>query len=638
MLNYAWLVLLFPLVGVIINAFFGRYLGKRGAGILASAMVGLSFIGAVWMFVELLGLKDRVVTRPLFDWISVGDFNVQVKLLIDPLSSVMAVVVSGVSFLIHIYSIGYMAHDERFVRFFAYLNLFVFAMLTLVLAENLLVTYVGWEGVGLCSYLLIGFWFERKSAADAGKKAFLVNRVGDVGFALGLMLMFVTFGSLSMSQVLEQAMVVRLMPGVATAIALLLFVGAVGKSAQIPLYVWLPDAMEGPTPVSALIHAATMVTAGVYMVARTHTLFALSPTALTWVAAIGGITAFFAATIALTQHDLKRVLAYSTISQLGYMFLGVGVGAYAAGIFHLTTHAFFKALLFLGAGSVMHALAGELDIRKMGGLRHKIPVTFWTFLFAALAIAGFPGLAGFFSKDEILWQTFANGKTLLWALALLTAGLTAFYIFRLVFTVFYGESRVDKKVAAHIHESPRVMTVPMAILALLSVIGGYIGVPKILGGGNWIEHYLEGSLGWHTPDAVVAETAQASAGTEWALLILSVIVALAGIGLAYVFYVRRTDLPTRVAKSLGGLYTFVYNKYKVDEFYMAVIVKPLRAVGKFFAESVDGPVVDGIAEGIAALVALIGRGLQVLQTGLARNYALGILVGAVLLLAYALVR
>ncbi len=638
MLNYPWLVLLFPLVGVIINAFVGRYLGKRGAGILASAMVGLSFVGAVWMFVELLGLEDRVVTRPLFDWISVGDFNVQVKLLIDPLSSVMAVVVSGVSFLIHIYSIGYMAHDERFVRFFAYLNLFVFAMLTLVLAENLLVTYVGWEGVGLCSYLLIGFWFERKSAADAGKKAFLVNRVGDVGFALGLMLMFVTFGSLSMSEVLESTLAVRLMPGVATAIALLLFVGAVGKSAQIPLYVWLPDAMEGPTPVSALIHAATMVTAGVYMVARTHTLFALSPSALTWVAAIGGVTAFFAATIALTQHDLKRVLAYSTISQLGYMFLGVGVGAYAAGIFHLTTHAFFKALLFLGAGSVMHALAGELDIRKMGGLRSKIPVTFWIFLIAALAIAGFPGLAGFFSKDEILWQTFAGGKTFLWALALLTAGLTAFYVFRLVFMVFYGESRVDKKVAAHVHESPRVMTVPMAILAVFSVIGGYIGVPKILGGGNWIEHYLDGSLGWHAPEAAIAETAHASAGTEWALLILSVIVALAGIALAYVFYVRRTDLPSRVAKSLGGLYSLVYNKYKVDELYMAAIVKPLRAIGKFFADSVDGPVVDGIAEGIAALVALMGRGLQALQTGLARNYALGILAGAVLLLVYALVK
>ena len=638
MLNYPWLVLLFPLVGVIINAFVGRRLGKRGAGILASVMVGLSFVGAVWMFVELLRLEDRVVTRTLFDWISVGDFNVQAKLLIDPLSSVMAVVVSGVSFLIHIYSIGYMAHDERFVRFFAYLNLFVFAMLTLVLAENLLVTYVGWEGVGLCSYLLIGFWFERKAAADAGKKAFLVNRVGDVGFALGLMLMFVAFGSLSMSQVLENTMVVRMMPGVATAIALLLFVGAVGKSAQIPLYVWLPDAMEGPTPVSALIHAATMVTAGVYMVARTHTLFALSPSALSWVAAIGGLTAFFAATIAITQHDLKRVLAYSTISQLGYMFLGVGVGAYAAGIFHLTTHAFFKALLFLGAGSVMHALAGELDIRKMGGLRSKIPATFWTFLIAALAIAGFPGLAGFFSKDEILWRTFAGGKTLLWALALLTAGLTAFYVFRLVFTVFYGESRVDKKVAAHVHESPRVMTVPMAILALFSVIGGYIGVPQILGGGNWIEHYLDGSLGWDAPGAALSETAHASAGTEWTLLILSVIVALAGIALAYVFYVRRTDLPARVAKSLGGLYTFVYNKYKVDEFYVAVVVRPLRSLGQFFAASVDGPVVDWIAEGIAALVALIGRGLQALQTGLARNYALGILVGVVLLLVYTLVR
>ena len=638
MLDYAWLVLVFPLVGVIVNAFLGRRLGNRGAGYLASAMVGLSFVGAVWMFVQLLGQADRVNVRNLFDWITVGDFNVQVKLLIDPLSSVMAMVVSGVSFLIHIYSIGYMAHDERFVRFFAYLNLFVFAMLTLVLAENLLVTYVGWEGVGLCSYLLIGFWFERKSAADAGKKAFLVNRVGDVGFALGLMLIFVTFGSLNMSAVLEQAALVRLTSGVATAIALLLFVGAVGKSAQIPLYVWLPDAMEGPTPVSALIHAATMVTAGVYMVARTNTLFALSSSALTWVAAIGGITAFFAATMALVQHDLKRVLAYSTISQLGYMFLGVGVGAYAAGIFHLTTHAFFKALLFLAAGSVMHALAGELDIRKMGGLKDKIPVTFWVFLIGALAIAGFPGLAGFFSKDEILWKTFESGKTLLWALALLTAGLTAFYIFRLVFSVFFGNSRVDKKVAGHIHESPKSMTVPMMILAGLSLIGGYIGVPKILGGGNWIEQFLDGSLGWHTPGAAAVEAAHGSVGTEWALLILSVVVALAGIGLAYLFYVRRTELPGRVAKGFGGFYTLVYNKYRVDELYTEAVVKPLKSLGVFFADSVDGPVVDGIVNGIAALIALAGRGLQALQTGLARNYALGILVGAVLLLVYALVK
>ncbi len=639
MLDYAWLVLLFPLVGVIINALFGRRLGKRGAGYLASAMVGLSFAGAVVLFVALLGREEvnRQVIRPLFDWITVGDFRIQVRLLLDPLSAVMAMVVSGVSFVIHIYSIGYMAEDERFVRYFVYLNLFVFAMLTLVLSENLLVTYVGWEGVGLCSYLLIGFWFERKSAADAGKKAFLVNRVGDVGFALGLMLIFVTFGSLSMQTVLEHGPGTAPASGVATAIALLLLVGAVGKSAQIPLYVWLPDAMEGPTPVSALIHAATMVTAGVYMVARTHVLFQLSHTALTWVAVIGGVTAFFAATMALVQHDLKRVLAYSTISQLGYMFLGVGVGAYAAGIFHLTTHAFFKALLFLAAGSVMHALAGELDIRKMGGLKGKIPVTFWTFLIAALAIAGFPGLAGFFSKDEILWRTFLEAKVL-WALALLTAGLTAFYIFRLVFSVFYGQPRMDKKVAAHVHESPKMMTIPMMVLAVLSVIGGYIGVPKILGGNNWIEGFLESSLGWHVPVLGVVEPPHGTPSQEWTLLVVSVAVALAGIGLAYYFYVRKPDLPRRLAKSVGSVYTVVYNKYYVDEFYMAAVVKPLRSLGGFLSARVDGPVVDGIVEGIASLVAAVGRGLQWLQTGLVRNYALGILLGAVLLLVYALVR
>ncbi len=638
MLDYAWLVLLFPLVGVILNALFGRRLGKRGAGVLASAIVGLSFVGSVLLLVALLGREetDRYVIRRLFDWISVGDFHVQVSLLVDPLSTLMATVVSGVSFVIHIYSIGYMADDERFVRF-AYLNLFVFAMLTLVLSENLLVTYVGWEGVGLCSYLLIGFWFERKSAADAGKKAFLVNRVGDVGFALGLILIFITFGSLSRGMVLEQGPAAGVSSGVATAIALLLLLGAVGKSAQIPLYVWLPDAMEGPTPVSALIHAATMVTAGVYMVARTHALFQLSTSAMTWVAAIGGVTAFFAATIALTQHDLKRVLAYSTISQLGYMFLGVGVGAYAAGIFHLTTHAFFKALLFLAAGSVMHALAGELDIRKMGGLKGKIPVTYWTFLIAALAIAGFPGLAGFFSKDEILWRTFLQTKVL-WALALLTAGLTAFYIFRLVFSVFHGKSRVDKKVASHVHESPKVMTVPMMVLAALSVVGGYIGVPKILGGGNWIEHFLDGSLGWHLPTLTLTGAAHGTVSQEWTLLAVSVAVALAGIGLAYVFYVRKPDLPMRTAKSLGGLYTLVYNKYYVDELYMGAIVKPLKDVAGFLAARVDGPIIDGIVEGIGALVAAVGRGLQQLQTGLVRNYALGILLGAVLMLVYALVR
>ncbi|MGC8827843.1 MAG: NADH-quinone oxidoreductase subunit L, partial [Anaerolineae bacterium] len=432
MLAYAWLMLLFPLLGVLINAFFGRRIGKRAVSWAACSVIGLSFLVALGVLVGIAGSTG--VEQPLFTWISAGSFRVEFSLLLDPLSALMAVVVTGVSFLIHIYSIGYMAEDPRYARYFTYLNLFVFAMLILVLANNYLMMYVGWEGVGLCSYLLIGFWFERKSAADAGKKAFIVNRVGDVGFALGIMLVFALFGTLQFSEVFRRAPGV-LGPAAVTAITLLLFMGATGKSAQIPLYIWLPDAMEGPTPVSALIHAATMVTAGVYMVARNHVLFDMAPTTMAVVASIGAATAFFAATMALVEKDLKRILAYSTISQLGYMFLAVGVGAYAAGMFHLTTHAFFKALLFLAAGSVMHAMAGEINIQKLGGLREKLPRTYAVFAVGAAALAGVPLFSGFFSKDEILWRAFLHSPAL-WLVGLVTAFLTAVYIFRALFVTF----------------------------------------------------------------------------------------------------------------------------------------------------------------------------------------------------------
>jgi len=494
MLDYAWLILLFPLLGVLINASLGRWLSRRVVGIIASLAVGASFVVAVLVLVEMLGLpvemeaggngRERII--PLFSWIVAGSFDVQFSMLLDQLSILMVLVVTGVSTLIHIYSTAYMEGEEYHNRYFTWLNLFVFMMLILVLSDNFVSLYLGWEGVGLCSYLLIGYWFEKEVAAEAGKKAFLVNRVGDFGFALGIMLIFATFGSVAFGDVFPAA--TTLLPATATAVALLLFLGATAKSAQIPLYVWLPDAMEGPTPVSALIHAATMVTAGVYMVARCHTLFEASASALNWVLWIGTLTAFFAATIALVQKDFKRILAYSTISQLGYMFVGVGVGAYAAGIFHLTTHAFFN---FLCAGSVMHALSGELDIFKMGGLRKKMPWTFATFLVGVLALSGLPLFAGFFSKDEILYDAFERGAFVPWLLSVITAGLTAFYAFRLLFVAFYGRSRLDKKTERHVHEAPKRMLVPMVLLAVLAVAGGYIGLPGFLHLGNAIDGFLE---------------------------------------------------------------------------------------------------------------------------------------------------
>ena len=480
MLDYVGLIPLFPAIGFVLNLFFGRRLAKGTVGLIACGAIGLSFLVSLLVFVDLLNLPpaNRSVEKILYTWILSGEFQAKVGFLIDPLSMVMMMVVSGVSFVIHIYSHGYMHDDPDYPRYFTYLNLFVFFMLILVSANNFLLLFVGWEGVGLCSYFLIGFWYEKKSASDAGKKAFIVNRIGDYGFLLAIFLIFVTFGTIDFKAVFAAAPErLALGEGMVTLIALLLFMGATGKSAQIPLYTWLPDAMEGPTPVSALIHAATMVTAGVYMVARCHLLFLMAPTALLVVAVIGAATAIFAASIGLAQNDIKRVLAYSTISQLGYMFLACGVGAFTAGIFHLMTHAFFKALLFLGAGSVMHAMAGELDMRKMGALKPHLPRTYWTFLIGTLALAGIFPFAGFFSKDEILWQALNQGGVLFWLLGAGAAFMTATYMFRAVFLTFHGKSRVDHGVAHHLHESPGIMTVPLIILAILSVIGGFIGFP-----------------------------------------------------------------------------------------------------------------------------------------------------------------
>ncbi len=641
MLDYVWLIPVLPLAGVLVNAILGRWLPRRLVAILASLAIGASFVLAVLVFVAMLGLpaetaaggngRERII--PIFSWIVAGDFKIEAAILLDQLSILMTLVVTGVSTVIHVYSAAYMADEETYHnRYFTWLNLFVFMMLILVLGDSFLTMYVGWEGVGLCSYLLIGYWFEKESAADAGKKAFIVNRVGDFGFALGIMLIFATFGSLAFADVFPAAS--TLLPGTATAIALLLFLGATGKSAQIPLYVWLPDAMEGPTPVSALIHAATMVTAGVYMVARCHSLFEASASALNWVLWIGAITALFAATMAMVQKDFKRILAYSTISQLGYMFLGVGAGAYAAGMFHLTTHAFFKALLFLCAGSVMHALSGELDIFKMGGLRKKMPWTFGTFLVGALALSGVPLLAGFFSKDEILYNAYRSGALIPWMLGVITAGLTAFYAFRLLFVAFYGKSRMAKKVERHVHESSPVMVVPLVILAVLSVVGGYVGLPEFSGVGNAIDEFLHPVFA----DSTMTPVATEGVTVEVVLLAISVLAVAAGFFIAYWIYIRNWGLAERMTRGSQWLYDLVYNKYYVDEAYTEAIVKPLRMAGDFLAEAVEERSIDGAVNALARLTGLLGEGVRRLQSGQVRDYALAVFVGVVAVVVYFVVR
>jgi NADH-quinone oxidoreductase subunit L len=634
-----WLIPLVPLAGFLLNGLFGKNFSKSVINTIACGTVAISFLLSLNAFFGLLRLapESRSFEYILFSWIPSGSFNADVGFLLDPLSAVMILVVTGVGFLIHVYSVGYMAHDEGYARFFTYMNLFMASMLILVLANNFVLMYVGWEGVGLCSYLLIGFWYEKRSAADAGKKAFIVNRIGDFGFALGIMLLFWTLGSVHFSTVFNLAPEqLAYGGGIVTAATLLLFLGAVGKSAQVPLYVWLPDAMEGPTPVSALIHAATMVTAGVYMVARCNVLYMMAPTTLLVVAIVGMFTAFYAATIGLFQNDIKRVLAYSTVSQLGYMFVACGVAAFGAGIFHLMTHAFFKALLFLGAGSVIHAMSGEQDMRRMGGLKSKLPVTYTTMLIATLAISGIPLFSGFFSKDEILWQAFSSpfGSPLLWVVGLLTAGLTAFYMFRLIYLTFFGQRRYDDHVALHLHESPKVMTVPLIILAVLSVIGGYVGLPKALLGGAWFEHFLHPVFAKGAEIGKLAEGAGESHATEYALMFAAVAFVVVMIFTAKRYYLDRAKDSEQFEHGFGGLYKLVYNKYYIDELYDKIIVNPLVRGSNLLWQKFDVLIIDGFFNGAAWLAGQWAISMRKLQTGMVRSYAFVFLGGAIFVIGY----
>ncbi len=623
-----WLIPFIPALSTLILAVFGQKLPKRYISFQACSAVFVSFIISVISFLGLLQISHESypIIKNLFPWINSGSFNINFSLQLDPLSVVMAMVVSGVGFIIHVYSVGYMAKDEGYTRYFTYLNLFTFAMLILVMASNLVLMFVGWEGVGLCSYLLIGFWFEKHSAANAGKKAFIVNRIGDAGFLLGIMFIFIHIGSSEFTAINEAIGGGAITQGLATLIAILLFVGATGKSAQIPLYVWLPDAMEGPTPVSALIHAATMVTAGVYMVSRMNLLYALSETAAIIVATVGAVTAVYAATMALTQNDIKRVLAYSTISQIGYMFMGCGVGAYAAGMFHLYTHAFFKSLLFLAAGSVMHALSGELDMKKMGGLRKYLPLTYPTFLIGAIAIAGIPFLSGFFSKDAILTHAYANGYYYIWALGVLGAILTAFYMFRLIFLTFHGQERLDPEVKKHIHESPPVMTIPLVLLAFFSVVAGYIGLPVVVGENlDFFGYFLEPVLkGGHV--------AHISHDLEWILIGISVGVAFLGIIIAWVFYIKSPRIPERLVARFPRIHKLLFNKYYVDEIYNAAFVNSTVRGSEIIYDKFDLKVIDGAVNGAASGTGFLGKVLSYFQSGLIKDYALIFLLGAILLI------
>jgi NADH-quinone oxidoreductase subunit L len=656
------LIPLFPLLGFVANAAFGRRLSKPVSGGLATGAMAFAFGLAAYAVWHLLGVEPvagvRSIDQTVYTWIASGRLEIPLAFRLDPLAAVMVLVITGIGTLIHLYSIAYM-HEERdseYARYFSYLNLFAAFMLVLVLGSSFPVMFIGWEGVGLCSYLLIGFWFQKPSAADAGKKAFIVNRVGDFGFILGMIAIFALFGTLDFQAVAAGA---AARPaeigafGILSAITLLLFIGATGKSAQLPLHVWLPDAMEGPTPVSALIHAATMVTAGVYMIGRNAVLFGQAPMTLEIVAVVGCATAFMAGTIGLVQNDIKRVLAYSTVSQLGFMFLAMGVGAYAAGIFHLYTHAFFKALLFLGAGAVIHALHGEQDLRYMGGLRKALPVTYWTFLIGTLAIAGIPPLSGFFSKDEILWKTFSSGHTILWGVAALTALLTAAYMFRLVYLAFFGERRQAPSTAhaapstSHgpaggVHDALPAMSIALVVLAIGSVLAGFIGVPEVIWhGGNRIEAFLAPSF--HAPALAAAPGAEAAtehhAGPELALMAISILLAVAGIWTATYFFRRRPAAADAMASRFAGVHRLLAGKYFVDEIYDAVFVQPIKrlSTGALW-KGVDAGLIDGIVNGVGLGVRGWSAVLRRLQTGSVRAYAMSLFVGVVTILGYYLWR
>ena len=624
------LILLFPALGVMFNLFFGARSGRGAVNVVGPGVMFVAFGVATWAFLTLLRMPPggALVTH-LWGWIEAGPFHADLGLRVDALSGVMVMIVTGVGALIHLYSVGYMAHDEDFARFFTYMNLFALSMLILVLADNLLMMFIGWEGVGLCSYLLISFWYTNPQFAYNGRKAFVVTRIGDAGFLLGIFTIVATLGAhgvWTVNFVELRNNAALLGPAAATAACFLLFIGATGKSAQIPLYVWLPDAMVGPTPVSALIHAATMVTAGVYMIARLGFMFTMAPGTLDLVATIGAMTALFAASIALVQPDIKKVLAYSTISQLGYMFLGVGSGAYASGIFHVMTHAFFKGLLFLCAGSVMHALGGEQDMNKMGGLRKKIPITFWTMFIATLAISAIFPFSGYFSKDLILDSAYESGHFWLWLIGVVTAGLTSFYMFRLIFMTFFGESRVDPDKVPHIHESPAVMTIPLIVLAILATVGGWVNIPDQLLWGDTFVRFLAPAVGNFKP---VVEA------SSFDLSLLAIGASLIGVVLAWILYIRLPGIPFLLAWRLKPAYDLLLNKYYIDEVYNFIVTRPLFWVSSnVFRDGIDGFVIDGTAEGAGLAVQTSGEVARRAETGNVQHYAFVYLLGALGVVGY----
>ena len=648
-MNYAALIPLFPLIGFLIVGLFGKRINsEKLVGTIASSAILLSFITAVATFMGLLGMpaEERSFTSTIYSWMAAGSFNVNIAYQFDQLSILFTLIITGIGFLIHVYSIGYMHGDKSFPRFFAYLNLFVFMMLNLVLADNFLLTFLGWEGVGLASYLLIGFWYDRKFdgsyitwTGDAAKKAFIVNRIGDFGVLAAMFMLFNQFGTLEYAEINKMAPAVWGVGDTAvTIITLLLFLGCTGKSAQIPLGVWLPDAMAGPTPVSALIHAATMVTSGIFLIARTNVLFALSPTTMAIVTGIGITTALFAGFVGLVQNDIKKVLAYSTVSQLGFMFTALGVGAFTAGVFHVMTHAFFKALLFLGSGSVIHGMHEEQDIQKMGGLKKYMPITYRTFLIGTLAISGIPFLSGFFSKDEILWFAYLNGSPVLWGVGVAAAFTTAFYMWRLTSLTFDGEERFDHH-HVHPHESPKTMTIPLIVLAILSIFGGLLGVPHVLGHPlhipNLLEHWLEPIFAVGT--TYLPEHKGDHTTLEFLLMGISTVVAISAIFLARSIYSNGTDRAAGIAAKFGGIYKLLWNKYWVDEVYNGAFVAPILAASReVLWKIVDVVVIDGIINGSARAVGAGAGVLRRMQTGVAQNYALIMMMGIVVFIGMVL--
>jgi NADH-quinone oxidoreductase subunit L len=631
--KYIWLITILPLAGFIINGIGRNALPKAVIGFIGSLMVLLSFGISLGVFLQVKEAGHGFDVS-LFDWFSAGSVKISFSFLVDQLSALMLLIITGVGFLIHLYSVGYMKDDAGFGKFFAYLNLFIFFMLLLVMGSNYLIMFIGWEGVGLCSYLLIGFWYTNPDYADAAKKAFIMNRIGDLGFIIAIFIMMVIFGSANFHDIFKLAGTKEYAGAPYTLITILLFVGAIGKSAQLPLFTWLPDAMAGPTPVSALIHAATMVTAGVYMIARSNILFTLAPATMHIIAVVGLTTAILAALIALTQTDIKKVLAYSTVSQLGYMFLGLGVGAYTGAFFHVLTHAFFKALLFLGAGSVIHAVSGEQDMRNMGGLSGKLKITFITMFIGTLAISGIPPFAGFFSKDEILAHTFMH-STPMYVIGVITAMFTAFYMFRMMYLTFFGKFRGTHEQEHHLHESPPSMTIPLVILAGLSIVGGFIGVPEALGGHHWLEHFLAPVFEKSTALLVMPEL---SKSMEITLMCISVGGALLAILYAYIKYIRNAHVPLKDTEERPALVDISYHKFYIDELYDATIRKPLDALSVFFYKVVDRLGIDGFVNGLGKGSIEASKSLRLLQTGNVGFYIFMMVVGIISILMYILIK